>query len=241
MRLHHKIARMFGYDLIHVNRNHPTIESHLQRLFKALDINVVLDVGGNTGQYGKMLRQIGYQGRIVSFEPVPECYETLRSMADERWEVHNVALGSENSRIDLNITQASAFTSFLHPNDYARQIRGKEVPVVDIRQVDVRVLDDMLPEILSSTKGESFRVFLKMDTQGYDLNVFQGASDSLDLICGLQSEISIIPLYEKMPDYIEAITTFRKKGFELTGLYPVTRDHDSLFLVELDCVMKKKN
>lgn len=240
MRLHHKIAQTFGYDLIHVNRNHPTIESHLERLFKALEINLVLDVGGNTGQYGNMLREIGYQGWIVSFEPIPDCYDILKAHADNQWKVYNFALGSENKTIEMNITKASAFTSFLEPNAYARQIRAKEVPVVTTRQVNVHVLDDMLKEILARIDVDRPRIFLKMDTQGYDLEVFKGAVNSLDHVLALQSEISVIPLYDDMPDYIEAITTFREKGFEITGLYPVTRDPDTLFLVELDCVMKKK-
>ena len=61
----------------------------------------------------------------------------------------------------------------------------------------------------------------------------------LNKVVALQSEISVMPLYEGMPDYIESLNVFRQAGFELTGLYPVSRDPGSLQLIELDCVMRR--
>ena len=101
----------------------------------------------------------------------------------------------------------------------------------------VKRLDDVFPEIIS---GKNYtRVFLKMDTQGYDLKVLAGAAKVLEKVVALQSEISVMPLYEGMPDYIESLGTFKKVGFELTGLYPVSRDPESLTIIELDCVMRR--
>ncbi len=240
MRLHHRIAQAFGYDLIHVNRNHPTIESHLKRLLAHLEINLVIDVGGNTGQFGRMLRETGYKGRIASFEPIPDCCRAITSIADDRWEVHPFALGAETGTQKLHVTRASAFTSFLPPSEYASKIRAQQVPVVDELEVPVKRLDDIFDSLIQSVSHLPPRVFLKMDTQGYDIEVFKGAGRCLDNIAGLQSEISIVPLYDGMPDYVSALSVFREAGFEITGLYPVTRDYDTFFLVEMDCVMKKK-
>jgi hypothetical protein len=76
-----------------------------------------------------------------------------------------------------------------------------------------------------------------MDTQGFDLEVLKGARQALPRILGLQSEVSVKPLYEYMPDLHEAITTMTGLGFELTGLFPVTRE--GLGLIELDAVLAR--
>jgi hypothetical protein len=82
-------------------------------------------------------------------------------------------------------------------------------------------------------------VFLKMDTQGFDLQVFAGAKRSLPKVLALQSEISIQPIYEGVPEYLEALEVYTKAGFVISGLYPVSRDKDTLALIELDCVMRR--
>ena len=81
------------------------------------------------------------------------------------------------------------------------------------------------------------RVFLKLDTQGFDLEVVKGAVESLDYVLGLQSELSLKPIYEDMPDYLNALREFRRHGFEVTGFYLITRDRKSLAAIEYDCVM----
>jgi len=241
MRLHRRIPQIFGYDLIHIKRNHPTIESHLKILFSSLNMNVVLDVGANDGQFGSMLRKNGYKGYIFSFEPVFTSYENLekQSFDDPKWTTYNYALGSENKKMEINVTNATAFASFLDPNQYAKSIRAKEVPVTRKEIVEIKKLDDVFTGIMSNLSIEKHNIFLKMDTQGYDLEVFKGAKNIISKIVAIQSEISILPLYEGMPDYIETITEYRKEGFEITSLYPVTRDHDTMFLVEMDCIMKR--
>ncbi|PIE57149.1 MAG: FkbM family methyltransferase [Desulfobulbus propionicus] len=241
MRVHRRIAQIFGYDLIHIKRNHPNIESHLKILFDFLNINVVFDVGANDGQFGNMIRENGYKGYIVSFEPVPVIYKNLESNScdDLKWLTYNYALGSKNKNMEINVTRATGFSSFLDPNKYAKKIRGKEVPVTNKKIVEIKKLDDVFSEIISCLSVEKSNIFLKMDTQGYDLEVFKGARNVIDKIVALQSEISILPLYEGMTNYINTLTEYRKEGFEITGLYPVTRDNNTMFVVEMDCVMKR--
>ncbi|HSC47142.1 MAG TPA: FkbM family methyltransferase, partial [Gammaproteobacteria bacterium] len=74
MKLHKELAKLFGWELLHIRKDQPSLGSHLCQLFAKLDIDCVLDVGANQGQYGAMLRKAGYRGRIVSFEPVAKTY-----------------------------------------------------------------------------------------------------------------------------------------------------------------------
>jgi FkbM family methyltransferase len=239
MKLHHSIAQFFGYELSSIKKHHPTLESHLQMLFNLLKIDAVFDVGANKGQYGSMLRNMGYKGAIYSFEPVPNSFQDLAavSAADANWQVFNYALGAEAAVRDINIMDASEFSSLLQPTAYAKDLYVQKIPVKTTETITVKRLDDIFAALIGA--HNTSRLFLKMDTQGYDLKVLAGATQTLNRVVALQSEISVTPLYEGMPDYIESLNTFRKAGFELTGLYPVSRDPDSLQLIELDCVMRR--
>ena len=83
------------------------------------------------------------------------------------------------------------------------------------------------------------RLYLKMDTQGYDLAVVEGAGATLGRVLALQTEVALQPLYQDMRTTLcNTVPELRKRGFEVTGLFPVTRDKkDGLQIIELDCVM----
>ena len=68
------------------------------------------------------------------------------------------------------------------------------------------------------------------------LTVLEGVNGYLDQLYGLQSELSIKPIYEGMPSYLEALPKMRKMGFEVSGMFPVSRDW-KFRLIEVDCVM----
>jgi FkbM family methyltransferase len=209
------------------------LDLHLQRLFAFLEINCVLDVGANRGQYGRFLRDSGYQGHIVSFEPSPNDFAVLRqqSQHDPLWQIHNYGLGDTDETLRLNITTDSLFNSFLQPNEF---ILTHGIVIDNVVEVPVRRLDDILDEVIAGVKHPA--IYLKLDTQGYDLKVMEGAKNICHRLSGLQSEISLISIYEESPGYLESIARLSKQGFSITGLFPIARDN-GLRVVEFDCVM----
>lgn len=242
MRLHRTIPHFFGYDMIRLSKQ-PTIESHLQILFDHYNINLVLDVGANSGQYAKMLRnKVKYKGRIISFEPVSSVFKQLseNSASDEKWDVFQVALGQAEKTLDINIAASSDYSSFRTPNENATGYRSNETVITSKESVKVVRLDKFLSAHLERINKSDTNIYLKMDTQGYDLDVMHGAEKLHKHIIALQSELSMIPLYENMPTYIESLSTFDSYGFTPSGLYPISRDPDSLRLIEMDCIMINK-
>ena len=104
--------------------------------------------------------------------------------------------------------------------------------LIDQYLIDIETLNRVLtPHTL---KGR--RILLKMDTQGYDLNVFKGASKYYANIACLLTEISLQQIYQKMSDYHETLSFYESKGFAVSGLYPVSRQKDSS-VIEMDCFM----
>lgn len=203
---------------------------HLRQLLEQLRIDCVLDVGANEGQFAAELRGLGFTGLIRSFEPVRQAFDLLRARfaGDPRWSGFNMALGSVERSQEIVISRQSVMNSLLEPLKRGDILR-REI-------VSVRRLDALFDSDLGDLRNR--RIFLKMDTQGYDLEVFKGASGVTDLLLGLQSELSVQPLYEGMPHYLEALQTYEAAGFELYNLSVVNRT-DSGGLLEVNCFMRK--
>jgi FkbM family methyltransferase len=207
--------------------------SCLFELLDRLQINVFVDVGANKGHFSRHLRMGGYRQRLISFEPIPADFSSIEQLAkdDPEWVPVNCALGAEDGTKAFNVInsgQESVLSSFLNsPNTKADSVIN----------VKIARLDTLLPKLIADIVEP--RIFLKMDTQGYDLAVLSGAANVLDLIQGLQSEVSVIPLYDGMPHYTDALKQYEAIGFGLMHLFPVGRLPDGR-VVEYDCVMMRK-
>ena len=234
-----KAARAVG---LHVGR-YPPVDSlayHLQVLLRELEIDCVLDVGAHQGEFAGFLRELDYAGEIISFEPVQTSFETLtRARAsDKRWRGHNVALGAEDGSLEMNIYAGSVFNSFLKPATNGTTRFRDDTQSVRVEQVPVRRLEAVIDEIFAARP--SARIFLKMDTQGFDLQVVRGAGRRIEAIRALQTELAARPTYDGMPLLPEALAELDRLGFALTGIFPVARELDHLRVIEFDCVMCRK-
>lgn len=197
-------------------------------------INCVLDVGANTGQFARNLRRVGYQGHICSFEPTAEAFATLTTnfRDDPRWIGYNFALGSEDTQRTFHVTvESTTMSSFLQPNDAGWKLSDT--------LVEIKRLDSVFSSVLAATRIQHPRVFLKMDTQGYDLEVFTGTAGCLEQILGIQSEISVKPVYDGTPHYLNSLHVYESYGFELHGLAEVLRHPQQNNIIEMNCVMMR--
>jgi FkbM family methyltransferase len=207
-----------------------TLEQHCRTIeeIKKRGVGVVIDVGANRGFYSQHLRKSGYTGVILAFEPSPECFRDLSVKAahDPKWHVFNCALGAEPGEMQFNLIRYGdelVMSSFLEPKfDFPRE----EITV------PVRTLSQVLREDIDTADP---RIFLKMDTQGYDLEVFKGAHDAPEISL-LQSEVSVIASYEGMPHYTEALATYAKAGFDLLDTFVVARSEQG-GIVEFDALL----
>ena len=191
--------------------------ANLKALLAELGIDCVLDVGANRGQFAESLRFLGFSGHIISFEPVERDFKILRIRfsKDRRWHGYQVALGENEGMAPITVVpNATVFSSFL-PGAIPL---GKNL---ETETVVIRRLDAMLPEIIRSI-GVS-RIFLKMDTQGYDLKCFAGSSGGIRQILGLLSELSVQPIYQGMPHYLESLRQYEAAGFQLVSLTEIGR------------------
>lgn len=214
---------------------------HISWLLKRYRIDCVLDVGANTGQFAQSLRRNGFQGHIMSFEPVPSFVEALEqaSAGDDKWTIRQLALGSNEGTVPIHVQKT--FSSLLSSSDYGKERFETLEKHADTETVDVplRRLDTVLDELLAPVVESGVahpRIFLKMDTQGFDLEVFRGLGERVKDIIGLQSEVALLLIYEQMPRMPDAVAIYEAAGFEISGLFPVTRERDGR-VIEYDCAM----
>ncbi len=226
----HRALRCAGYDLQgYVPIAHPL--ARRARLLEWLGIDLVLDVGANAGQYARLLRDIGYRARIVSFEPLAEAFDRLsrRAARDPRWQAVRCALGDAEGTAELRVAQKPVFSS-LHParaalvdaDAGARPVRGECVPV--------RRLDQVLPEV----RLDASRIWLKLDVQGHEEKVLAGLADRLGELTALQIELSARPLYEGERDLLATMQWLQEAGFELWALEPGFSDARSGRMLQMD-------
>jgi FkbM family methyltransferase len=214
-----------------------SLEQHLRDVLALQSINTVLDVGAHYGEYRKLLRQIGFGGRIISFEPVASSFEILKASSenDPDWTGFAVALGESTCDIEMHVYSASNLNSILRASDYGRQTFKGGLDEVGVQTVRPMRLDDLFSELDLSRK----RVLLKLDTQGRDLAVMEGARESLPFIAAIQSELAASSLYDGMTTMSRALDSFSSLGFSPSGFFPVVRDPGTMAVIEWDCVMTR--
>ncbi|GEO36977.1 hypothetical protein SAE02_11250 [Skermanella aerolata] len=213
------------------------ISKETRSLVRILDhhgIDVVLDVGANVGQYAARLRQGGWSGRIVSFEPLPDAHATLEAAAapDALWEVApRMALGASAGTVSLNVSAESDMSSALPFVPEMADLLDSAAYTGTVTAPLAR-----LDGVFGEYAGNASRVLLKIDTQGTEAAVLEGASGVLDRIYGIQLELSIVPVYLGERTYLDMIATLGELGFRPALFVPGYFNQRSARLISMDGV-----
>ena len=219
------------------------LEEHLRIVIARYDVDVVVDVGANFGQFHDTVRdEVAFTGPIISFEPVARFRSQLeaRRHLDPLWQVHPFALGNSNGSAMIHVMDSPGLSSLKDPDVAAMQ---SLLPAPDrtgfaaTETIQVRRLDDVARQhpVLSGAK----RALLKTDTQGFDLEVLRGAGAFLSQTVAVQIELSVLPLYANAPGYQDVISELHGLGFDLSGMFPVTLDRD-LRVIEFDGIFVRR-
>lgn len=206
----------------------------LRRFFDAFAIDALIDVGANEGQYALSARKdAGFGGQIFSFEPNPDVFAILARHAarDPKWHVFNMALSDFDGTAEFHIMAAHQFSSIAKPAERLDPIFESRNRVEKTVPMQCRRLDGMLDELLQ--QHGLARPFLKMDTQGHDRAVCEGAGARLGDMIGLQSELAVRPQYEGAADYRAMIGYLEERGFVPNAFFANNKGHFPL-LVEMD-------
>lgn len=210
MRLARRLARAFGFELVPLAK----AREPMRRLVNALErfaVDLVVDGGANEGQYAALLRDSGWDGPILSVEPIPELHAQLQARArrDPAWHVAPaVALGPTNGHALLEVSAEPDMSSLLPKSAFLERLSPSSRTVHKI-EVPVVRLDELEP--LAS--GPWQRVFVKLDVQGYEAAVLDGITTLWPRIVGVQLELSLVPLYQGEGDWRSTIDRMASLGY----------------------------
>jgi FkbM family methyltransferase len=191
---------------------HKTRTGRIVLTLTAHAIDTVIDIGANIGQTGQELRAHGFKGRILSFEPVPSAHAALTRAAakDKLWEVApRCAVGAAAGEVVMQESAASDMSS-VRPAEAALLTALPRTSIVATWPTPVRTVAD----IIATHCPPAARIFVKIDTQGYEQQVLDGCADIWPRIAGLQMEMSLFPLYRGEALFMELTQRVLDQGLE---------------------------
>lgn len=220
--------RRLGYE---INQKLPSLADFLE----SRKVELLIDVGANYGQFGKKIRELGYQGRIISFEPTLAAFKKLTeaSLGDPKWEVHKFALGPRRGKATINTGSNDSMSSF---KTQTSAVEGTYYHLDDLakEEVDVIPLDDLLDKIAGQNS------FLKLDTQSYEQEIISSGPKVTQILSGIVMELPIVHLYENTWTFDEAIKYMRDRGFILAQMkHESYHQFDRQSLVEVNAIFRR--
>lgn len=195
-----------------------------QRLLEWLGVDLLLDVGANVGQYATVIREGGYTGQIASFEPQEAAYRELATAAasDPNWTARHCGLGVEAGEVQIN-TSASSGSSSILPMAQRHLEIAPQSKYVGTEIIRMETLDNAAKELLAS----SARVGLKMDVQGYEMEVLGGGSGVLRRAVFVESEMALVEIYRGGAAFEQLVSTFYDAGLRMASFQLEHIDHQT--------------
>jgi FkbM family methyltransferase len=206
-----------GMEIIHQQLERAPAKQ-LMLALKHFRIEIVLDVGANIGQFGEELFAHGYAGELISVEPLPDAHAALRATASKyaRWQVlQPLAAGQDERMVEISVAGNSYSSSVLEMLDRHMQAAPGSAPIGKI-EVQQKTLDQMF----SAQLDRSGPALLKIDTQGYEFAILQGATQCLEQVSLVLLELSLQPLYRDQTLWLDLIGFMATKGFDVWSVQP---------------------
>jgi FkbM family methyltransferase len=234
-RLFKRSLHRLGLDL---RRYTAQNSASLRRMYFVIQENIdtILDIGANAGQYAAELRESGFAGRIVSCEPQAGAYQALcrRAVRDALWTCKRLALGAEPGEAVLHLSGNSVSSSLLPMTPYMAAAFA-DAACMGTETVPVATLDSLVRDL----KLEPAKFFLKLDVQGYEQQALHGAGSLLTHTPLIEAELALVPMYDhgsNFPDVFEFLTQL---GYRLVSLEANTIDPRTQHVVEVNAIFTR--
>lgn len=231
----HKLFQMSGRDFLPYTYDN----FYSLRRFKILEnakINLVLDIGANEGTYAQQLRDDGFSGRIISFEPLYEPFQILKkkSRYDSLWDCEQIALGDSIGETTINVSEHITSSSILPITDNHISACPSS-NTVGTEKINVATVDSLREKYFRLDD----RILMKIDVQGYEKHVLDGARVSLDQTQVIEIELSLARMYEGGPLLKNMLTFLEELGFSLVAINPVFSDPATGYTLQVDGIFTR--
>ncbi len=224
-----KPLRRLGYEVVAARDvAPPDVRMHW---IGRLGVDLVIDVGANLGQFVGWIRDRGYEGPVLSFEPQASAFRACKQAraSDANWWGFQTALGEEEGSSDFHVAGNSMSSSLLPMLD-SHVMALPESAIVSTGRVTVARLDRIKHQSITASKS----IFLKIDTQGYELPVLRGAGGIMEKVAFIEAELSLVPLYDGQVLMADMLDEIDRLGFTLVWIEPGFSDQANARLLQVD-------
>lgn len=231
-KLFRKAGNMFGVDVKMTDEENMLLQINYNK------IDLIFDIGANEGQFGEMIYKLGYKGRMISFEPLTDAYNKLRSRIKKfnNWDApERCAIGDTDGEIEINVSGNSISSSILEMNEL-HSSNAADSAYIRKEKTPIRRLDTIGTELIKNEKN----ILLKIDTQGAEEKVLKGAAEFLDKVKGLIVEMSLVELYKGQALFQDVCKMLEQRGFRLTGIETAFINKNSGRVYQVDGIFFKE-
>jgi len=207
-----RLKRLKFTEACDLNTDH--IESlELLDCVKGLKPQVIYDIGANRGTWTSLCRYVFPSCHIHAFEPLDAHCQLFRARTkgSERITLHGVALGRSDGTAPMNVTSFSDASSMLSVTDIGETTFG--ISVVEQVPIQIRTLDGYCPENRLPAPD-----LMKLDVQGYELEVLRGAVNALKHCSAIISEVSFKRFYKEQCLFEDVVGFLYERSFRLSAL-----------------------
>jgi FkbM family methyltransferase len=204
----------------------------LAQIAKENNIDLLLDVGANTGQFSIKMIEAGFNKQVISFEPLSSAHSLLIKNAEKykNWKIfEKCAIGDIDGEIPINISLNSHSSSILKVNKEHTDA-APSAAIFDTETVNIKKLDSILPEF------DSYKnVLLKIDTQGFEKHVLKGAEKLIaQKVKIIQLEMSLLALYDGVMSFEDMLHYLKELNFKLLFYSPgyINRETEEIQQIE---------
>jgi FkbM family methyltransferase len=231
------IANLFGLKLVR-NDIKNSEELLIKKILEQRNTTVVMDVGANEGQYAEQLIELGFRGKIFSFEPIRSVFDKLNEKAKQisQWEAINLGIGEEETDLMINVTENLVSSSLYNVASSSLEAEPK-TKITHQEKITLTTVD----AFLSAKNFQNEKIWLKLDIQGFELEALKGAAKSLKNIDVLQIELSFAPVYEGAPLYQDIIAVMNEHKFELFTIIPVFINYSTGRMLQADGIFVRNS
>lgn len=226
-----KILKIFNLKIFY----YKNFRKNYLKIIESRGINLIFDVGANSGQFALSVFEDGYQGKIISFEPTSNIYKKLMINAEKfyNWRIHErVAVGDVCGKIDINVAGNSALSSSVLKMGKVHEESAPDSKFIDIEEVKLVTVDSIFEDYFT----KSDKCLLKIDVQGYEEQVLKGALKSIKEIDAVKLECSLVSLYDDDKTYEHYFQFFERNGFILFDIEPAFSNPDTGRLLQFDAL-----
>lgn len=209
--------RFVGEILRAINSGRETPVKRFADICVENNVKFVFDIGANVGQFAVDLRRHHFCEEIFSFEPVPRIFEELAQnlRKDAKWRGFQLGVGHAVGDFKIQISGNSGLSTSFLEMDKVHLENFPESHYVDSETVSVTTLSDQISQLGIDAR----KLAVKIDVQGFELEVLKGAMENLAEINCLIIEVSLVPLYVGEAAFKDILIFLEKHNHKIVDIF----------------------